>query len=330
MFGAAFPDANLISNSIRLSPKHFLYCNYKNIAGNDKGVTMQRITIEKLPSVQNEEQKRHLVRYINFINSRPERELKQRGFHTHHIYPRSIAIKNNVEEYNGDWNLIELTPREHFIAHMILWKCGFTTMITTFYFMSACDRYDGRVCGRLYEKLCEEFSDMKSKRSSETVWMYYKNAEKLVPYGEIDDALEYGFRFGRAISKESLKKIGESSSKRNKNRIHVNNGSERLMIHERDFYKYEKDGFVRGRGKFNTKNVTGFKWMNNKTTQKQIDPNSINCYLRMGWVMGPLRTSNLPKGKTKRKMHKNGKYKYFYNEGFEKALFEGWNYVKKQ
>ena len=43
---------------------------------------MKRITIEKLPSVQNEEQKRHLIRYVNFINSRPERKLKQKGYDT--------------------------------------------------------------------------------------------------------------------------------------------------------------------------------------------------------------------------------------------------------
>lgn len=72
------------------------------------------------PKVSLENQK-HLNRYIQFISSSPNRKLKQKGFHTHHIYPRSIAIKNNIEDYNGDWNLIELTPREHFIAHMI---CG--------------------------------------------------------------------------------------------------------------------------------------------------------------------------------------------------------------
>jgi len=81
---------------------------------------MTRITIEKIPEVKSEEQKRHLVRYVNYINSRPERELKQKGFHTHHIYPKSIARKNEIPDFDGDWNLIELTYREHFIAHLIL------------------------------------------------------------------------------------------------------------------------------------------------------------------------------------------------------------------
>ena len=103
---------------------------------------MKRITIEKLPSVQNEEQKRHLIRYVNFINSRPERALKQRGFATHHIYPKSLAKKNNIENYDGDQNLIELTHREHYIAHMILCKCGFNEMVQAFWFMNHNKKYN--------------------------------------------------------------------------------------------------------------------------------------------------------------------------------------------
>jgi len=54
---------------------------------------MEKITINQMPKVQNEEQRQHLIRYVNFINSRPERKLKQKGFETHHIYPKSIAEK---------------------------------------------------------------------------------------------------------------------------------------------------------------------------------------------------------------------------------------------
>ena len=60
---------------------------------------MQRITVDQLPSVENDEQMRHLVRYVNFINSRPGRKLKQKGFETHHIYPKSIAKKKDVENF---------------------------------------------------------------------------------------------------------------------------------------------------------------------------------------------------------------------------------------
>jgi len=113
----------------------------------------KRITIEQMPPVENEEQKRHLIRYVNFINSRPERDLHQKGFHTHHIYPKSIAKKNNVEDFNGDWNLIELTPREHFIAHMILWKAYKGKMTQAFWYMNHNKKYNEKLTARQYEKL---------------------------------------------------------------------------------------------------------------------------------------------------------------------------------
>ena len=123
---------------------------------------MERITIEKLPSVENEEQKRHLVRYVNFINSRPERDLKQKGFETHHVYPKSLAKKNNIKDYNDDWNLIELTPREHFIAHLILWKCGYKEMIYAYFLMTHDGRHSFKINSRLYEKFMLDFSSKTS------------------------------------------------------------------------------------------------------------------------------------------------------------------------
>ena len=59
----------------------------------------------------------HYNRYITFIYSRRFREIDE-GVYTekHHIIPKSLNGTNN----NG--NLIELTLREHYIAHLILWK----------------------------------------------------------------------------------------------------------------------------------------------------------------------------------------------------------------
>ena len=56
--------------------------------------------------------------YKKFITSRPHR-VKQRndGLEVHHILPRSLGGDNSKS------NLIVLTPRAHFIAHMMLTKC---------------------------------------------------------------------------------------------------------------------------------------------------------------------------------------------------------------
>jgi hypothetical protein len=61
-----------------------------------------------------------LSRYIRFIESRPKNRKKGEGiyYERHHKVPKFISN-------NGSWNkdeVILLTAREHFIAHLILWK----------------------------------------------------------------------------------------------------------------------------------------------------------------------------------------------------------------
>ena len=124
---------------------------------------MTRITIDQMPKVENEEQKRHLIRYVNFINSRPERKLKQKGFSTHHVYPVSLAKKNSIESYDGDWNLIELTHREHFIAHLILFYCGYPEMVFAFSRMN--NYFNNKITGKIYEKLRISHSEKMSEVS---------------------------------------------------------------------------------------------------------------------------------------------------------------------
>ena len=90
------------------------------------------LLLTDLPSV-NPEKQYHLERYVKFINSRPIRNTnKERGFNVHRVYPRSMAEKNEVSDFDGDWNLIKLTHREHFIAHKLLSLSGYASMITSF------------------------------------------------------------------------------------------------------------------------------------------------------------------------------------------------------
>lgn len=63
---------------------------------------------------------RHLVCYVRFIESR---QLKEGPLERHHICPRA---KDLFPEYTSfkehPWNRIDLTPREHYIVHLLLWK----------------------------------------------------------------------------------------------------------------------------------------------------------------------------------------------------------------
>jgi hypothetical protein len=102
-----------------------------------------------------------MKRYYRFINSRPNR-IKQLndGLEVHHILPRSLGGSNNKE------NLIALTPREHYIAHLILVKSfpkgsiERRKMLGPLMFMSK----RRTINSRLYEKLRQEQAESMSIR----------------------------------------------------------------------------------------------------------------------------------------------------------------------
>lgn len=43
-------------------------------------------------------------------------------YETHHIIPRCLLCHKSEKIINGEWNLVLLTAREHFVAHLLLWK----------------------------------------------------------------------------------------------------------------------------------------------------------------------------------------------------------------
>jgi len=61
--------------------------------------------------------------YDSLINAALYREYTKRPSEVHHILPRSMGGTNDSE------NLVRLTVREHFIAHLLLYKMGYNTQI---------------------------------------------------------------------------------------------------------------------------------------------------------------------------------------------------------
>jgi hypothetical protein len=63
----------------------------------------------------------HLKRYIKLMGAWKDQNLEV--FHVHHICPKA---KDLFPEYANlkkhPWNGIKLSPRQHYIAHRILWK----------------------------------------------------------------------------------------------------------------------------------------------------------------------------------------------------------------
>jgi hypothetical protein len=108
----------------------------------------------------------YLNRYIRFIEGCREVNEDYTGYtEKHHICPQA---KDLFPEYKSlkkhSWNLVALTPRQHFIAHRLLWKTypEMKSMQQAFFLMCHVD--DNKLDSRTYVILSEE----NSKNSSES------------------------------------------------------------------------------------------------------------------------------------------------------------------
>lgn len=107
----------------------------------------------------------YLNRYITFITS-----LQHNNTHeyveSHHILPKSMGGTNNPT------NLINLSPRQHFIAHHMLWK-AYKSKETTAAFFSMTNQNNQfqhrnyKVNSKVYESLKIEFQSTISKSTKE-------------------------------------------------------------------------------------------------------------------------------------------------------------------
>ena len=139
---------------------------------------------------------------------------------THHIIPKSLNGSNDKS------NLINLTLREHYVAHLLLLKIAEkkgddnmkSKMSGAVYFMVAKSLYDRKVrlSSRFYEMLRRNYDNgwtgrkhkmstrnkirksMSPKESTNPrVWMCKDGLVKYVLKTKIDEFLNKGFEFGR-------------------------------------------------------------------------------------------------------------------------------------
>jgi hypothetical protein len=119
--------------------------------------------LNQLPPVS-EENQRHLERYKKFILSRPFRiKNSNEILEKHHILPKSFG-ENILDD-----NLILLSLREHFIAHIILYSCYNTREMNYALFrMSNYYKYDNVITltSKQYEKVRGEFIKSMSGENS--------------------------------------------------------------------------------------------------------------------------------------------------------------------
>ena len=142
-------------------------------------------------------------RYKTFIESRPERQ-RDRSTYTenHHIFPKCYC-KGSLEYLKKDKsNFILLTGREHYIAHLMLWKSFKGKMANAFTYMNRNRCHKVRLTSREFERLAKDTAMFHS-----TFFTGYKHTAE--SRKKMSEAL-----MGHVLSKETKAKIGAKAKGR--------------------------------------------------------------------------------------------------------------------
>ena len=157
---------------------------------------------EYFPSIRNSIWFRY---YLIFIQQRRKRKplvkVKYDGCEYHHIVPRCYLPKKFWKDKD---NIILLTTREHFIAHLILWRTFRDSSCTqAFEYMSTRKGYEERLNSRQFSQLKVENKQFKKKRKRENFHHTEESKRKMSKS-----------HMGLSPSKETRKKISRSSQGR--------------------------------------------------------------------------------------------------------------------
>lgn len=280
----------------------------------------------------------HFSRYWKFILSRPDR-VKTVGVEDHHVLPKELAKKLGIpkEEWNSPRNRINLTVREHFIAHMILWKAYPESSFGTPVYIKAINEENkgsrGKLTSKQYAVLKEEqarktsvqrsgmkFSDeTKSKlkkvlgnntRGKITV-TNGKEDRRIAPV-ELSYFESLGYRRGRTnYDRNSIDRLG--ASRRGKPLTDKNKEGLSLSMKGRK----PSDTTVDSAKVANTGNtyVKGTKVVHKGTLEKMIPKEDIEKWLSDGWQLGRLcmvGTIFITNGTHNKRIHPDDFYKWEY------------------
>ena len=232
----------------------------------------------------------YLKIYTNLITTRKERKDIIGYTEKHHIKPRCLGGDNSDE------NLVRLTPREHFIAHILLAKAyPENKALTNAIIIMKAGREDyGYINARLYNTMRTKYGEeLKGRKLSDETKRKLSEANKGKQLG-----VPKPEGFGEKVSQASRGKPKEYMSKLNKETKVGNKNFEGFRAYTHKVtkeVKYSKEalcsdwelGNAEMLGKVGS--TKGTKWYHNpKTGQTKM------CKLNEvpnGWVLG--RTSNL-------------------------------------
>jgi hypothetical protein len=219
----------------------------------------------------------YLNRYNKFINTLKDQVVE--GYtEKHHIVPRS---------HNGthdESNLIRLTPRQHYVAHWLLWKAYKGSMITAFHYMNGVKRYGKRLNSKTVELLrLEDFERRKGRKH--TAESNEINRQK---------------HLGKKLSIEHKKKISQALK-----------GVPKARLSDESIEKMKATKKARHVPKI---------WMNKNGTQTKVVYEKIDEYLNNGWQKGTTQKHITEEYRNKFRKHAKQQWTNVKNTGHTGSL----------
>lgn len=166
--------------------------------------------------------------YDRLISARKERSCSEDQYYeSHHIIPKSMGGTNDIE------NLIKLTPREHFLAHWMLWRIHKNKQMADAFFSMCGFRNKKRkfsTSSISYAEAKEAKSNKKGHLVSEETRQKISLASKGNQYmkgKKLSDEAKLRiseFNKGKKLSEETKNKIGKSR----KGKLHSQDSIEKI------------------------------------------------------------------------------------------------------
>jgi hypothetical protein len=218
----------------------------------------------------------YLDRYNKFMNALKNQVVE--GYtEKHHIVPRSHGGTHDES------NIIRLTPRQHYVAHWMLWKAYGKEMTTAFNYMNGIKRYGKRLNSKTFEILkIEEIQRQKNKVFSEETRKKMSEAAKARP----------------PASAETNRKIVESR----KGYTHSEETRRKLSVSHTG--KKWSQSSIEKRLKTYYANRTPEKWMNKDGVKCKVKVEDVDKYLQLGYSLGQAQVIS---EETRKKLKDNAK-----------------------
>lgn len=268
----------------------------------------------------------YLNKYILFIVNCQHKNIGHQGYtERHHICPKAADMFPEYASFvEHPWNCVELTARQHFIAHMLLWKAyNNDSMTRAFGIMS---NYYTIKKSRIYQNIREKYSKIVSEQMKNTVTVRKEDGTcKRISKKEFDNSNEiFGSTKGMTYAVDNMgnsyyvKKddprffTGELKGN-NADTITITDGKINRRISPNENIP---NGWRKGMTKDSPKGST---WINDGKTSKMFKGDQIP----KGWTKGRLFKKK-PKhiGTTGKICINNGKVNQMIER--EKPIPEGW------